>query len=674
MTAKNKLISNYTTSVTLNGSAVPVESWRVSFSSDDDTQGRWELKFPNPLYIDIENDEFSLSRGFGGASQTLFDSLKPTTISGTDSAEGWTRGVSGSLQSGSLNYKASPSKILYYYNPNFLDKDIPGGWKLKNGALYYRQGYGTLVSRVFGSYYPNYNLQEGEFECLTNCFSHAQVAIDLATRAGCYFETNCPAVEIQRLIRIEPSQTYFQAISNLFSLWNAEIVVEHDDAGGTTIRALDVHGPGSNESQETQMINLPEALINSISLSQRDESTEVVNHVHIKGTKSITTAYKSDGTFGDGTSLERQQLDADNLQENRNVVVKMDFEPLQQKKEMGEFDEDIGFPDDKKSVKMAKYTQITRYYHEPEDNPSKWILLRELTQVYDADGMIAKVESKHEYTAAEEGFRIVGTKEKTHIKHNVPGKPSDYFEFGLVQNRIIDQSNVVTGCNCVEASELIEGKVLFEFGTDSNGKRYYFNPQTLIQAIQSNNIQTTAGAKQEIKESTISQRQVRIERETPGVLRQITTDYQKLTKGLDVYSQTIRDPDPDNGYGKSSVEGQYEKSFRDGAAPYNPALMIEHPDIADDALANQIAQRAFARRGEPQYELTVELTCLLPMASPGVSVQLPNSTVKEYLGSGSFGDRTITRGLYLIIGSEESASISGDAVDIKQTLRLRSVL
>lgn len=674
MAPKNVIIPNYTTAVTMNGSPVKVDSWRVGFSSDDDTQGRWEIKFPNPLYVDIENDEFSLSRGFGGDSQTLFSDLKPTSLTGNDAPEGWTRGISGVVRLGNLNYKSSPSKILYYYNPNFLDKDIPGGWKLKNGALYYKQGYGTLVSRVFGSYYPNYNMQEGEFECLTNCYNHHQVAIDLATRAGCYFETNCPAVTIQRLLRVEPSQTYFQAISNLFALWNAEIIVEHNDAGDTTIRALDVHGPGANAPQDSQCINLPEAMINSVSLSKKDENTEVVNHVHVKGMKSITAAYKSDGSFGDGTSLERQQLEASNLTENRSMVVKMDFASLRQKKEMGEFDEPVGFPGDNRDVKAAEYTQVTRYYHEPEDNPSKWILLRELTQVYDPDGLISKTETKHEYTAAEEGFRLIGSTEKTHLKHNIPGKPADYYEFGLVQNRIIDQSNVVTGCNCVEASELIEGKVLFEFGTESNGKRYHYNPQPLVQAIQSSNIQTNPGAKQEIKESTISQRQVRVERETPGILRQITIDYQKLTKGLDVYSQTVRDPDPDSGYTRTQYEGQYEKSFYDGAAPFNPALVIEHQDIAEDGLAYQIAQRAFARRRIPQEEVTVELTCLLPMAAPGISVQLPNSTVKEYLGSGSFGDRTITRGLYLIIGPEESASINGDSVDIRQTLRLRSVL
>ena len=179
---------------------------------------------------------------------------------------------------------------------------------------------------------------------------------------------------------------------------------------------------------------------------------------------------------------------------------------------------------------------------------------------------------------------------------------------------------------------------------------------------------TSKNTNQRIIEQTTKFRDVIVNRATDGLLRQVTIEWDVLNGTSNVSSQTLKDPADQKPHVKRQ-EHQYRKEFHNGSGPYHEAKTIQHPDMADDLTAQEIAQRVFSRSAVQKMELTVTLTGPVSIPSVACMVTIPDTVVTVASGS-NVVTRTISGGSYWLIETRESMHASGGEVQHRNAIEV----
>lgn len=657
-------------SLSLNGSPIPMQAYSYTRNADE-LNGSWSITLPEPREIS-STDLFTLERSASGGNQTLFSNQYPDSIREEDGKQ-WTRRISGKIEGATFDYEVAPTLDIYFYNAAWLTKAVPTGWTIKDGAIYHQSTDPSFpAQRVYGSGFPHKSLPDGSFLCVATYRTHHGVANYLAQELGITLFTNTPDIEIQRVMKVPANQSYWNAIKNIFSLWNPHYQVIPD---GDSIRleVLDVFNE-ENPEQVSGRINITNTVIESVSASiQEQREQKIIDHVIIKGAKGVSTTI--DMREHQGGSLGEVRLTASSLPEDHKITVVKDASNVRQRKVMGEYTGNVGEKNNERELKQVDKVEHNRYYHEDPSDPANWILVRSESIFYADDGTkLSRKETRHKFSSEAQGFKPVFSQEKLYTLYNRPGTTRAIFD--LVRVKTSDQTNVITSLNLALSTEMIEEKVLFEVKEDKDNPEIKYRPfyTPLVEAIQNNLIQPSSKTKQEIEEMTTWTATMSVSRETEGILVQEREEYNRLTGAIEADSQIISDPMNSSSAPSAKEENQYHKEFYSGSGPYRPAVIIEHPDIADDVLATNIANRAFARSGTEKRDLDVRLNVIIPLQTTALWCGLPDLSV-QVATTGGYSPLNISRGTYILVGTTERGSASNDGkLNVSQTLKLRNVL
>jgi hypothetical protein len=670
-------ISDYNSQVLQNGVSVPFSSWEVSHDSDNLT-GNWSVQFPEPREItlgsidDVGVDLFSIVRTVFGVEEYLVRDQPGRGGQQTEAWQKYTRGVSGLIQS-EFDPKASPEKDLYFFNPTWLNDVTARAWTIQDGMIHWSKGAGGQQSsygaRIIGNGFPPAEKAEGTFTCFASQRTHRAVAYYLAQQMNCTLFCNVPDLTIQRVLHIPSTQSYWQSIQNLFSVFNPHYQVGVDPDGSTPrLEILDVFVDAGNQ-QTTQSMELElKAILEKSYSEDSPDKTKIANHVIIKGAKAINISLNSNSLGGAITSKTLTPIE---LSEDHSIQFTEGIQDLNDKKSMGTFNGQIGKAGNQKDLEWPKKGIKERYYHEDPHDPSNWILVRDvLTTISNLGNTLSRKETKHKFARSGNSYKPCYSVDEISMNYQVPGEKRKQWD--VVYRKVTDQTYQDASLKMSHTKTLVEQKVLMEKQvTPSTGQTYYLDPITLMEAIQSNRIQDYAGTNQIIEETTTNIGFNHTSRETDGSLIQEEFEYDILGGSIRFDAQAMKDP---NDGKQSKKETQFQKEFYYGTEPWYPAVEREDPDIATETEAQAVADRVYAWSKMRKQEISLTLATIIPLATTTMPCKLPDLALLRLNGT-VFEPFTLTGDTYTITNLTEKCTIEkGGNPKPSQTMKLRNSL
>ena len=660
-------IHDYEVVVKQNGTEIPFSSYRIRRSSDS-LNHEWRLTFGHPRVVNSD-DEFTIIRSFAGIDETIVEAQVPLKWDGKDAPFGMTRTISGYVEP-TIDMEIAPTKDLFFINPDYLDDVIPGGWMLdQDGLIYYDNKADHKVysnARVFAPFLPKKSEDGDMVECITTYRTYREIAQYLATQLGVRVFVNVPDVPVLKVLKVPSSQSYWDTLQRMFSVWNPHWQVYDDPTSGVELHCLDAYGKASG-LQKKLIMKLEKRAFRSISFDQTaPRENKIVNHVTIKGATAVNRTI----IMNDDEECELRRLDEIELSIDYVKTVQGTFDYISEKKTMGDDKRDIGHGSSARQQYNITGTSTTYYYHIDDQDDSKWIIVMKDVEMNGEQGRPSLQRTEYHYA---KGYRLIGTTETEYMLYRPPGKA--YWFFDAVTVKHSDSSWVIMPMKNAITDELTEELVVIEEREDpTTGTNYIASAQRLKDAVENGQVEYHPGTVQQVVEMTTSFSKTTVERETDSVLSQTKTTYDRLSGAVKVYSQVISNPKKPISKGVTNEDKvQYRKDFYYGNPPYRVATVVEHPDVNTDALAQAISDRVFARSAEQKKTLKVDLTSPLPLKSMTMAVHIPNITVTARRGA-EIEEMVSTYGTYMLTDYEETGSMSQGNLKVGITIDLRNVL
>lgn len=609
--------------VTRNGSSVRVKSGSVTREVGK-LAPSWEITLAEPMDIS-KSDTWTIKRKLAGREETLINEAYATSIGGSDGVKSSSRRVSGEYGDAGSNslLEYCVPKTLVFVRMDWITSIIPDAI-IQNGMLVYGSVYSSGV-RIFHPRLPGKEIQEGEFECIAGHNSHHACAQYLAGLVGYNLQVNTPDIDLVDTYTVPAGTTWREAIEKNFKIWFAVT-----DVGEDTITISDIC---SDEPAPIQVINLTNAAIENASLNRKNQSrTETpLDHLIITGRTTENTEELLDQD-PDFTAITLAAID---LNVDTTITTSRDFTTAHQHKTMGEYTGNFGGPDEEEAVKALKSQSHEIGYHIDEtEGRKRYIPITETIHTYDADDTeVAKTVITYTYA---KGFKPIRTVEDEYIYTNMPG--SDVKALEKLRSKVTTQDQFIKPLNLTLTTEFVEGVVLYEVVT-VDAQDYKVDPQIMSDALRGDTshdlIDTDPDTKQDTLEMTLNDRSTLISRTHDYILIKRDEDYNYLSKHTKTQSQILENPmrDPKEIRSKDQFRKEYHPVGSgvaiNGMTCYHAPKTIHHDDITTEAIADQIAERAFIRKYLDQNdEWTVDVALPILPQSVAAVVRLPDYPVR----------------------------------------------
>lgn len=647
-------IPGYTAVVKRNGS--PVDFVEAEFTRDaDHVSPGWAIKLPYAINL-LATDAWTIQRGYGGYTQTLISAETASNIRGEEALERTTKYIRGEGEANELLDYCVP-KTFVFINPVWL-ADVEPNAELKDDII--KVVYDTSEERYYHPRLPQKEIDDDEFVCFLGPQSHHAIAQYLCGLIGYNFVCNTPDITLKKTYTIPVGTTWFDAIKQNFLIWGPNVTIRD-----STIYILDMM-PGAADIPGIQTVKVDNPAIVSINEDDRDvASNKTVDHVIIEGKVSNNTTIYSPQQL-DFTIVEIPEID---LSEDEEAVYTEEISGFNSWKQFESYSGTFESGDDEFSVYGMPHRVHKEYYHVYYvglAKNKKRKLVREIIESYRSDGVLKhRVTTNYRYGP---GKRPIGSSSKEEGLVRYPGQ-SD-LNFVTVKWHHIFENRFVRGVNRTLASELVEQLVLYELN-DSGDK---LSPITLEDANRLDKSRTLvekdADTDQAVLEMTTNIRTQKIDRIDEETLIQRIFDYDVLADTLKITRQVLENPLKGQ-IQTETEEDIFRAEFHDGTGTmigsygpcYHPPINVKHEDIDNETLAEQIADRVFARKNERNVTITIKTPVPIPIETMSIRFQLSE---RAYKVDGS--PVSIPGGYYYLRKIIERITSRGT----EQTLTLRS--
>ena len=644
--------------VTRNGSQVRVKSGSITREAGK-LGPSWEITFAEPMDIS-RSDTWTIKRKAGGRSETLVEDAKATSIGGNDGVGSSTRRVSGEWGDSGTNVllEYCVPKTLVFINMNWAKRLWPDAM-IFNGMLVHGADYVRGI-RILHSRLPGREIKEGEHECIAGCNSHHACAQYLADLVGYSLEVNTPDIDLIDTYTVPVGTTWRDAIERNFKIWFP--VTEVVD---NTIVVSDIC---SDETPADQTVRLTNDAIENAALNRAAQSSNEtqLDHLVITGRKTVDT----EELYEENPNFTPTQLSAVQLPVDTTIQTTHDFTAIRNDKSMGDYTGNWGMPGEESARKNLKnQIQTTSYHIDETTGKKRYIPVNETINTYNADDVeVARTVITYSYSA---GLKPIKTVEDEYVHTHLPG--TDVKQLHKLRSKVTRQDQFIKPLNLSLTTELVEGVVLYE-EQEKDEELYKTDPQIMADLVRSDTagtaIDSDENTTQRTLEMTLNERSTFISRTHDKILIKRDQDYNRLSEHVKTQSQILENPMRDDGEIRS--EHQFRKEYHPdgsgfeilGMTCYHAPKSIHHDDITTEAIADQIAARAFFRKGtvEQNDEWTVTVPVPFLPRSIATTVTLPDYQTRIN------GDLvTIPGGDYMLRQATESFSFEGEGNDRAET-------
>lgn len=649
-------IPGYSIQVLRNGSDI---SNHVVSGSSTLEKGKftrsWELEFAEPMDLD-PSDTWTIHRSIAGYRSTWCENVTASGFSGSDGVDSGetnavrlvcSRRVNGDALTDEaadlLNYCVP--KTLVFVNEDWLLNLYPTS-QVVDGILVYggSSPFGLPSNRIYDPRLPGVEFEADSFQCIVGVQTHHDIAKYLARCVGFELMVNTPNVPIIDTMTITSGTTWIAAIEGIFrnlwfptiEIWDGTIYVSDILVDNLTVPAI-------------QKITLQNKAIQTASVNKTiTDKQNPVDHVIITGRKTQdTTILQPEAP--DYTVVDIPEIA---LAATLDVEVGRTFSDKLKFKQMDTYAGTFGIPGEEVQPKGIKSTTHTMHFYVDEQyGRRKYVTVGETINSYDySDIEVARKVTEYKYG---KGYVPVRTIEKEYAYFNMPGTETK--DLHLVNCKTTFQRHCKKALNLTLTEEIFEGLVLYENVT-IDGTEYKTDPMILGDVLRSDPtrsmVETDEDTKQATLEMTLSEKQTAIFRTHDDILIKHEQTHDELTNYTRHNSQILENPQRDRN--KVKADHIFRKEYFDGPGKliggygpcYHPVKTINHEDICTEAIADQVAARAFARKNvDSNDEWSVTLPFPVPIESIATVVALPDfvAQVKGTAVTVSGGDFVLTK-------------------------------
>lgn len=563
----------------------------------------------------------------GGEAQSSQGQLSSqgyvSTFQGVDAAEQFVR--------------RSPEKQIIYLSDDYIRKCAKGyDWKWDENTgrpvALFQWSHGVLEWPVKIPELPDpYDDQAvGTFEAMPIQNTADEILEDLAARVGINVENGCPRIPFRGAFVLQDTQTYFQAIRDLVSMWNP-LLTMHYNGTDWTLFILDVEaapddvGGGISLDQDKVVVN-----------SLRTQRQAVVNKMTVLGAE-LDKDWAYSALDMPLKIREPIELSADYVVERKIVVDPDESQPIENMPSWVEWG----------VTKIRK-----EYARDPADITNR-ILIKEQLSLYEYDSQYAPEVFRQvtnwdylDYTAA------IGETREEHQRVIFPGESIPRIR--KIKEIKSKYGDYVDEAGEVERQDLESGYVLFDYWVPSGGNPQYRNPREASLAIQAKTIDLSANSNQSYIWGQIRRRHTRYEVEDPQRVRKDTTVFNNLDGTINVDTEYIP-IDYNYRHGNRRDENRDRWDFVDEASisqyGHRPRAELSLPDLKagedeDDDLVLELWDRVKRRSGSLLVEAQISLPAWLPVML-GERVEIKAYNLKEW-GGATFDNVALPAGDYYV--------------------------
>lgn len=629
-------IPGFTAKVYKNDTEVAFKSFGASFQSGI-FGSNWNVDFENPIELN-DTDLWSIKIGFAGTTWYLVKNALAEDFGGSDVFKITTNRISSQSLDASTNKDVLNNygipKTLVFINPAWLKRANPSAFIdgttgiVKTGLM--NTGRPQDSKRYFHDRIPGKQFEENEdgtydFQCYY-AQSHHDIAQKLCSLIGAKLKTNVPDVPLIDTCTFNSGTKWFDCIKQNFLIWSPNIGVYIDQDGITNVVIEDIKGGQEIDIGAFQFLDIDNPAITSLNRKNtRPKADNLVDHVVVIGRKTEDTIIRAEDEEPDYTPVEipAKEFDADFW-----VRTSSRTENIDKYKQMGSYDGDFGYGDDKWTVYPILLTEKWIGLHSYKDgNKLRRIPVEERLLGYDANGLVSKVETKHYYSESKQ--KIVRSEESHFFKTNLPG--TDRKNMEKLRVKTTSQEHYVKPLNLSLTAEMIEDIVLYNevvVTIEGSPTTVRDDPKSLIEILRQNPnfIDPNPSTTQKVMEMTTYYKSTHINRCDDYTLIKTDVANNILSKNLpQVNSQVLDSPQKDEPE-ETKEDNIFRREYKDpksnglmvqGRGPfYRPAKTIKHDDISTDSLAEQLVERVWLRKNLAASASVMDVVIQAPMPIP----------------------------------------------------------
>jgi hypothetical protein len=659
-----------------------ITSWSIDFAEamQIDTNARFTIQRAIlPATLNLNDSQLRHVAGAGGTMYggTVIRSAKPDEWimqAGSDLACGCS-GKTGESSYTETHMMDSVQKDLYFVNIDWLNT-LTGGiayWRLIDGALYWQirssRRRGTSAERkawqIEHADLPSRGTDSTTYQIILDYRSHHEIGNYIAGLMGYTLRANTPDVRLRSVLHFSSGQSYMEMLNSLFSIWNPDIRFDESDEGEKKIWVLDTAGEDNTLNQPVKMSFSPKAIV---SISEKDigKAKDPTDHVLIKGAKDWNmNAVPDPGELSIMRLTTPLEFPEEDLHEYWWTE---SFSFGEGNKLLGDYTGGFNTANAEEQRRPKYVYRAEQWYISPTNDGM--YLIRELDESFDEKGLIHAHSVNHLYGA---GFKLIYTSEKEHGLIQKPGEP--FKTFDLIRHTVIDQSWMIDGLERACTVEITEEPVVItEVYDAATGKMIKCGPVPISRSQEQGRTSKNPAANQRLIDMTTKKRVTKVNRACKGVLAQVTSEFDTISQTMKVSPQFLRDPRSKTN--DERTQYRYE-AYLPGQSVFHKKVTIEHPDICDDAIAQAICDRIFAKSAVniQRKELSVEMAIPIPFFDTNFTVRIPAMWATSITGIATKSKKLISGGVYLVSQIDESCSIGLDGkISHSQQLTLRNYL
>ncbi len=676
------VLPGLTATVLRNGTAVNYTSITLSREASK-ISWAWEVELPELINLSA-SDLWTIKMGFAGAEWTRVDSCPAENISGEDGIDVSTRRVSGSASTGGISdlREYCIPKTLVFVNPTWMASIWPKLTLFENMLVYGHDaahaGYRYFHPRLPGKEVKGVPGSEAaDFVCIIGPTTHHGIGRYLAGLIGYNLSVNTPDISLLDTYTVPVGTKWGEAITSIFSIWGPDVEV----IGSTsTIVVSDIMS--GTDIPGMQIIKIDNPAIVSTSSSEEtmySQGREIVDHVIVTGRKSTNTTLHTEQV--DYTPVEIPIVP---LAWTDEITASVDVDnKITRYSTAGATSITFGIPGQQVSVgnnriKTKVHIMRVHRYKPSLTEPEKFVPVEDETQFLNVDDvMVGKTVVKHKYSA---GLKPVATIEEEYLYTNMPGTAVKSLQKLRTKTTIQDQ--FIRPLNQSQTTELLEEVYLFQWDNTTPGGPYRIDPYPMADVVRQDYegtiIDPNPTTTQDVVMVLSHIRSTDIQREYEDIMVKRDFDHALVPDKFRCQTQILENPQRKE-LEPSKDEITFRAEFKDGAGKmiggygpcYHPPRTVHHDDIDNDTLAEQIADRVFARKNINNVTITIKSPVYIPFQSVNHKIRLGAFT-RAINGE----ERTIPEADYILKSVHETFQISGEGngveLSYEQTLTVRT--
>jgi hypothetical protein len=635
-------ILDYNAEILLNNDELLDWSGFSYSSRIGEADASYNVELNRPISIS-NGDTISISESFSDC-----DLIKLIDKKEIENRGGSTLRTSLSGQTSTIGEKAA-SKNIYFINEAWLSLVAPG-YVFKNDILYTQnpgtsplQRFGVSIFRLMNSELPGYGVKDHEFECrLHNGITHHDIGKIIADELGYGFYANTPNLQVQKTFSISSGETWWSAISRLFSIWNPIILVKKID-DTDTIFVLDQAGV-DQVIPNTNILNLTEDSFTLYNY-EKTKNTNYIDHIAITG-PSVNYTYSAESTTINRRQHSKTTLSGETITQQFETTMEYDTSVDDYK-----YLYNVNI-DDEREGRILRTIQKKRDFLDPqkeatiEEKEERWNVggtkISEVTTTYEWADFNTPVSSnsvQYERTVKVGGGYTETVENGTY--QNLPEKEwRKTKEVDVVYGDVLEEANAVE-MDITEYGEITISKYTEQY--DGEDYDAYDLAQPSWQARM-----TGYKIYEEVEDNegwirawgVRSSETVRYDESSPSLLKKIRTV--KTFFPQPTIRTNIEDIPLPKERRRSQIERRWEY-FRVGGSPslfeygdavpsgdFHPRYDLYVPDLTQQADAYKIAQRFFTLSQEYTQQLTIEMVVPLFTTFLGCTVNIPACTKRIF--------------------------------------------